>query len=75
MINVYMGGGEPFGVGLKIFQFVEKAPLFFGSFLGFKWVEGKNCTWDVVGIQKKEKVPKKVHTLCIYLFIYLFING
>jgi hypothetical protein len=43
--------------------------------LGFKWVEGKNCTWDVVGIQKKEKVPKKVHTLCIYLFIYLFING
>lgn len=68
MINVYIGGGEPFGVGLKIFQFGEKAPLFFGSFLGFKWVAGKNCTWDVARIQKKN-VPKNVHTLCIYLFM------
>ncbi len=59
MINVYIGGGEPFGVGFNFFQFGEKAPLFFGSFLGFKWVEGKNCTWDVVGIQKNNTFQRR----------------
>jgi hypothetical protein len=27
--------------------------------LGFKWVEGKNCTWDVVGIQKNNTFQRR----------------
>jgi hypothetical protein len=27
--------------------------------LGFKWAEGKNCTWDVVGIQKNNTFQRR----------------
>jgi hypothetical protein len=56
MINVYIGGGEPFGIGLNFFQFGGKAVFF----LVFSWGLNELKEKVVLGTLLEYKKNKKM---------------